>query len=328
MTAGAKQPLPASTICGLLLLVLVWALCFPLIEVGLVSAPALRFAALRALFAGALLVALSWLLRRPFPSGARTWLELAGIGLSLTALGFGGMFLAGGRVTPGLATVVANAQPLVAALLGYLVLGEHLRGLRGLALAVGSAGIVVIAAPSLAAASGSRNLSGVVYVLLGSAGVAVGNVLLKHLSGRVDPVSATGCQLLLGSVLLFLASATFEPRAVVEWSTPFIVDLAVLSVLGTALPFALWFALLRSAELNRLNTFTLLTPVFGLIIGALFYRERPSTVQWAGISLVFAGAALASVAGTGSRSGSGPSPRSSTERAAAAPGMPDRIQES
>lgn len=121
------------------------------------SAPALRFAALRALFAGALLVALSWLLRRPFPSGARTWLELSGIGLSLTAFGFGGMFLAGGRVTPGLATVVANAQPLVAALLGYLVLGEPLRGLRGLALAVGSSGIVVIAAPSLAPVSGSRS---------------------------------------------------------------------------------------------------------------------------------------------------------------------------
>ena len=95
------------------------------------SAPALRFAALRSFLAGVLLVAILWLLRRPFPSGPRNWFELAGIGLSLTAFGFGGMFLAGGRVTPGLATVVANAQPLVAALLGYLVLGERLRGLRG-----------------------------------------------------------------------------------------------------------------------------------------------------------------------------------------------------
>jgi drug/metabolite transporter (DMT)-like permease len=139
-TFDAKRRLPASTIGGLLLLVLIWAFCFPLIEVGLVSAPDLRFAALRAFLAGVLLVAISWLLRRPFPSGPRTWLKLAGIGLSLTALGFGGMFLAGGRVSPGLATVVANAQPLVAALLGYLVLGEHLRGLRGLALGGSEAG--------------------------------------------------------------------------------------------------------------------------------------------------------------------------------------------
>jgi hypothetical protein len=37
-------------------------------------------------------------------------------------MGFSGMFLAGGLVSPGLATVLANIQPLIATVLGYFVL--------------------------------------------------------------------------------------------------------------------------------------------------------------------------------------------------------------
>ncbi|MFZ1754835.1 MAG: DMT family transporter, partial [Caldilineaceae bacterium] len=64
--------------------------------------------------------------------------------------------------------------------------------------------------------------------------------------------------------------------------------LLVLSLLGTALAFALWFSLLHRGELTRLNTFTFLTPVFALTIGYFSFNERLGIFEIGGIALILA----------------------------------------
>jgi len=212
------------------------------------------------------------------------------MGLGATSLGFGGMFLAGGIVSPGLAAVLANVQPLIAAGLAYLVLSERLGPRRRVGLLLGFAGIILIALPSSGAENANSSPLGVGYVLLGALGVAVGNVLLKRLAGQVDLLMATGWQFILGGVPLFLAAQIFEVPVQVAWSPSFVVVLLALALLGTALAFTLWFSLLHRGELTRLNTFTFLTPVFALIIGALFFAESLRLVEMGGIVLTLAGA--------------------------------------
>lgn len=62
--------------------------------------------------------------------------------LGTTMVGFIGMFHAAEFVSPGLATAIANAQPLIAALLGRIVLGERLGLVRKLGIAIGFVGTV------------------------------------------------------------------------------------------------------------------------------------------------------------------------------------------
>src|SRR5688500_10092026 len=109
----------------LVLVMALWAACFPLIALGLSSAPHLAFASMRAVLAGVCLLGLGSLLGRPMPAGRHAWalLALAGFG---TTLGFLGMFHAAEFISPGLATVIANAQPLLAAVLAYVFLAERL----------------------------------------------------------------------------------------------------------------------------------------------------------------------------------------------------------
>ncbi len=103
-----------------------WAGCFPLITTGLTLAPHITFAAMRALIAGGALVGTALVLRRPVPKGRTTWLLLSASGVGATTLGFLGMFHAAEFIAPGMATVIANTQPLLAAALAYLVLNERL----------------------------------------------------------------------------------------------------------------------------------------------------------------------------------------------------------
>lgn len=268
---------------------MLWALCFPLITLGLAFAPPLMLAALRSFVAGAGLLLPALILRRPWPRGWRVWLALTGAGLSLTALGFGGMFLAGGEVTPGLATVLANVQPLLAAALAFFVLGERLGPRRRVGLALGFAGILLVAVPGFASGSANSSPLGVAYIALGAVGVAVGNVLLKWLAGRVDLLVAMGWQLVLGGLPLLAGALRFEAAQPVTWNLTFVIVLLSLALPGTALAFTLWFSLLHRAELTRLNTFTFLTPVFALIIGALFFAETLTLLELGGVLLILAG---------------------------------------
>ncbi|NOZ71590.1 MAG: DMT family transporter [Chloroflexi bacterium] len=283
-----KKALSAGDVGGLTLVMFLWAICFPLIAIGLPLAPALTFATLRSFVAGTALLLLAWGRRRPWPRGWGVWLTLAGVGISMTSMGFTGMFLAGGLVSPGLATVLANVQPLLAAVLAGLVLGERLGPRRRLGLILGFLGILVVALPGFGNGSNSSPY-GIGFILLGAVGVAAGNVLLKRLTGQVDVLMAIGWQFVLGGIPLLLLAQWFEPSPKIEWGIPFVAILLVLSLLGTSLAFVLWFSLLHRSELTRLNIFAFLTPAFALILGALFFGESLAWVEAGGIVLILGG---------------------------------------
>jgi drug/metabolite transporter (DMT)-like permease len=269
-----------------------WAACFPLITVGLHLAPHLAFATLRAVLAGACLVALAVVLGRPLPRSLRSWALVALVGVGATSLGFFGMFHAAEFISPGLATVIANTQPLLAAVLAYTILGERLMALGKAGLVIGLSGIAAIAWPGLTSASMQDYSLGIAYVILAALGVAVGNIAIKRLTGTVDAIMAMGLQMLIGALPLTILSMVTEDLTLLAWTAEFLALLAILSVAGTSLPFWLWFRSLEQVDLNRANAFTFLVPILGLAIGAALFGERLAWIQVAGVALVLSGIAL------------------------------------
>lgn len=272
----------------LLAVMVLWAACFPLITIGLDLAPHIAFAALRAALAGVCLIALGLLRHRPVPVGG-SWILIVVVGLGATSMGFLGMFHAAEFVSPGLATVIANVQPIIAAVLANVFLGERLKAIGKIGMAVGLAGIAVVAWPGLAAEHVQGYSLGIAYVVLAATGVSVGNIAIKRLTGQVDPIMAMGFQLLIGAVPLALLSMLTEDVSLLMWSTDFVLILVALSVFGSSLAFWLWFEALERVELNQANAFTFLVPIFGLTIGAAFFGERLEAIQAAGVVLVLTG---------------------------------------
>lgn len=273
---------------------LLWAICFPFITVGLADAPPLLFAALRALFAGLLLLAIPTILRRPpqprTTANPSNLLHLAGIGLTFTAMGFGGMFLGGGSVSPGLATVLAGSQPLVAALMAAIWLEEPLTRRVQIGMILGFIGVTMVGSEALWF-SGHRYLAGMAWILVGVLGTASGNILLKRFAGT-EILRPMGLQLLFGSAFLLALSLLRQETWHIQWSLGLVVSLTVLSSLATAMMVLLWYALLQRYPLNRLNIFSFLTPAFGLLIGKTFFEEALSLLQLAGIAVILLGIAV------------------------------------
>ncbi len=316
----SDQPLPGDTgptIClrdkvQILLVIILWAICYPLITTGLKAFSPFHFATLRCLLAGASLLIAGIILKRSLIPKRATWPGLIVAALTFTTLGFTGMFLAGGRVTPGIATVIANVQPLLAALLGYFFLTEKLTRRTGLVLLIGFTGIVVIAYPSLTGQSENSTVAGIGLVLAGAIGVAIGNVILKSIANRVDPLIAMAWILLLGAIPLAVAASVFESTNTMRWDLTSITNLLVLSIFGTALAFYWWLDVLRRIDLNVLNTYTFLTPVIALFIGMLFYSERLLIIEWFGVAVIVFSIVLASR--TKRMASSSPPPLSNLEK--------------
>lgn len=276
----------------LLTVTLLWAGCFPLITVGLELAPHIAFATMRAVLAGICLIVLGISLKRPLPKGRRAWLLIAVTGLGATTLGFLGMFHAAEFVSPGIATVIANAQPLLAVVLAFLFLTEKLNIGAATGLVVGFVGILTIASPGVFSGDVKGYTLGIAYVALAAIGVAIGNVAIKSLSSRVDGVMAMGFQLIIGSLPLGFISLISEDTSSIKWSAEFLMILAILAIFGTSLVFWLWFSALKIVALNRANAFTFLVPLFGLVIGALFFGERLGWIEIFGAILVLMGIIL------------------------------------
>ena len=268
------------------------ALCYPLITVGLGYAPHLLFATLRAVLAGLALAVLAALLRRPVPRGWRMWLALAAIGLGSTSLGYLGMFDAAEFVSPGLATIIGNTQPLILAVLAYIFLRERPRPFQRAGLVLGFLGIIVIAMPQLGRTGSVGFAIGFAYIVLATSGVAVGNVLMKALGGRADPLVAMSAQSLFGAVPLAIVALWREQPSTIVWSPAFIASLLGLALFATALGYWLWFALLGRVALSRANSFTFLTPFIGFAIGAAFFGERLSVGVVVGLLLTVVGVVL------------------------------------
>lgn len=268
------------------------ALCYPLIAIGLGDAPHLTFAFLRAALAGCTLALVAALLRRPMPKGLGTWFGLATIGVGTTSLGFAGMFHAAEFVSPGTATIIAHSQPLIAAIMAYWFLKERLDRRQRIGLLLAFLGVIAISLPQLIGGENSNFVIGLAYIVLATVGVAVGNVLMKALGGRVDPLVAVAAQLLLGAVPLAVAAALQEHPSAVVWSPTFLASLLGLALFGTALARSLWFTLLKRVPLSRANAFTFLSPFIGIALGVAFFGESFGLATLLGLALTAGGIVL------------------------------------
>lgn len=277
----------------LLVVMLLWAACFPFITLGLDLAPHIAFATMRAILAGLTLIFLGVFFGRPLPKGRRTWVLIAITGLGATSLGFLGMFHAAEYVSPGVATVIANTQPLLAVILAYAFLSERVGLIGAAGLVLGFVGIVAFAWPGLSAGAVKGYGLGIAYIALAATGIAVGNVAIKRLTAEVDGIMAMGFQLLLGSLPLAILSLLTEDLRSMVWSANFLIILLALSTLGTSLVFWLWFSVLKEVSLSRANAFTFLVPLFGITIGMALFDERFGWVEATGAALILIGIVLA-----------------------------------
>lgn len=213
---------------------------------------------------------------------------LALVGAINTAIPFTLLAFAALTLPAGLSSVLNASVPLFGGLIGFLWLGQRPSRQRALGLAVGFAGVLVLAWPRLTSANDWR---AVVAALVATVLYALAaHVTQRSLKG-VRPLVVAGGSMVAASVMLL-------PLAVVAWpaappAASAWVYAGLLGVGCTALAYLLYFRLLARTGPSTAMAVTYLIPVFGVTWGAMLLGERLPASAIAGAMLVLAGVALA-----------------------------------
>lgn len=235
-------------------------------------------ATVRALPAGILLL----LIGRRLPHGSWWW-KAAVLGALNIAGFFAFLFIAADRLPGGVAAVVGGIQPLLVAVLASRLLAEKL---TGRVVAAGAAGVTGVALIVLRAAGGLDAI-GVAAALLGAVSMALGVVLTKAWSHDHPPLVVTAWQLIAGGLILAALVAVFEPLPEQPPTLTNIAGYAYLTLIGTALAYAVWFRGVAALPARVPAFLGLLSPVVALTIGGLIAGETLTPTQVCGVVLVF-----------------------------------------
>ncbi|HEY1251166.1 MAG TPA: EamA family transporter [Thermoanaerobaculia bacterium] len=282
-------------------LCLVWGSTWMVIKIGLRDLSALWFAGIRMALACALIApfALSGRVRpRGAAAGGRTvtrrvlWAGILQIGVNYACI-----FLAEVRIDSGLAAVLFATFPLFVALFAHAMLpDEPLTPRTAASAGLGLLGVAVIEAPALATVFSHEAralLEGSAFVLTSSVVAAYANVYNKKYFPDVPPVWNVWLQTLSGSLLLLALAAVFEPGAPMHWTPRAVGALLYLSILGTALPFAGLFWLLRRVPMSVIGTIPIVDTVIAVVLGSLVLSESFSPRVLAGAALILVAVLLA-----------------------------------
>ena len=235
------------------------------------TASRILFAGCRFALAGVLVIVLGSLLSRrpllPKKGSARYILILASvqtvaqyvfyyIGLSLTA---------GVR-----ASILNGSGNFLAILIAcFLARSETFTRQKLLGCLVGLAGVVLVSLGSEGLGEGSFTGDGA--VLLAAAAYGASSVLIKKYSQYEDPVVLSGCQFLLGGLVMMLGAwcCGGRIRAASPAAIPVLLHLALVS----AVAYSLWGILLKHNPVGRIAVYGFTTPIFGVALSAILLHE-------------------------------------------------------
>jgi len=272
------------------------------LAIGMTSAegiPPFVMCALRFLIAGPLMLAACAVLGRRVKVSRREAAHLAAIGILLLVGGNGTLAWAEQYVPTGYAALLIAVTPIWFLVLETFVFrGDRLArpGIIGLALGVVGIGILVWPKIAHRDALGPMQLIGSVSLMFSSFSWAVGSVLSRKWQMKVDPLVATGWEMLfasLGHCVLALVTGQYH-RAVFNHRG--VMAVLYLVVFGSWVGYTAYVWLLKHVPTPKVATYAYVNPIVAVILGWIVLHERFDHFMLAGTVVITAAVALVTTA--------------------------------
>lgn len=270
---------------ALLLLSALWGGSFLFMRVASPVLGPVVLIELRVLIAGLALLLYSLLGRHKLDL-RRRWQHYLVIGIINSALPFTLIATAELHLTAGLAAILNATSPLFGAVAAALWLKETLTTGKILGLLLGIAGVGVLVGWSPLPFSTTIALS-IAASLAASAFYGLAGVYTKiHMQGASSVAVATCSQ--LGASLFLLPLVPVVPLQHTP-TVPVLLAVATLGLLCTGFAYLIYFQLIANIGPTRALTVTFLSPIFGVLWGALVLGELVTWSTLLGFAIILAG---------------------------------------
>ena len=267
----------------------IWGSNFVAMKHALASTTPLVLGMLRAAIGGTALVCVGLALGASLPRDRAQLRAIFWVALNMTTVSTGLLVVGVSWVPAGLASLLSSTMPLFMVLLAGPALGERASRRAVAGTVIGFGGTALIAVPAV---RGDTSPLGVVFMILAALTWASGSVIYKrHDLSAVHPMMLVGVQLWMSAIGLGVVAIPLEGLGSTRMTWDFAVALAWLSLVGLALVFSLWAEILRRGSAVQASATGYLSPLFGVVFGAVVLGEQLTPLELTGGALVVAGVA-------------------------------------
>lgn len=294
------------------LLTVIWGYNWIAMKIGLMHAAPFDFAALRTTCGVITLFAVLIIMRRPLRPPSVPATLLLGLFQTTGFISFTTLALVTGGA--GKTSVLVFTMPFWTLILSWPLLGEKIRGLQWLAIALALAGLLLIIEPWQLQGTPMSKILAVVGGICWAASIVVAKKLRARHS--VDLIALTAWQMLFGTVPI-VAIALLRSAPPIDWTPGFVVALGYAGFLGTSLGWLMWLFVLNRVPAGTAGLNALAIPVVAVVVAWIQLGERPGGVELLGMIAI--AIALSIIAWIGMR-------ETRARRAAAGSRQPDRLQ--
>jgi drug/metabolite transporter (DMT)-like permease len=275
---------------GLLLLVLLWALNFSVIKIGIAVIPPFGFNALRfplaALLLGAVLLGMG---RLTLPARADVF-RIVVIGI-LGNVAYQLLFISGMALTrAGNASVLLTSSPIFTALLSGALGHERIGRSAWLGISAATVGIgLVVASGPEGLGFGAATLRGDL-MLVGAAAVwSIYTVGARTPIRRYGSVRVTAWTLWVGTALLVVIGLPDLVRLDAAVTPGVWAAVIYAGFFGLGLSYLLWYRGVKVLGNTRTSAFGNLVPVFAIVMAWPMLGETPNAWQLGGAAVIIGG---------------------------------------
>jgi drug/metabolite transporter (DMT)-like permease len=226
-----------------------------------------------------------------WPASARDGAHIAVAGAFIHGGYLGGCFAAVYHGMPvGMVALIVGLQPIVTAFAAAPLLGERLRPVQWLGLALGFGGVVLVVWDKLSVdASDGVSFAWAVLALIS---ITVGTVYQKRYCPQFDLRAGSLIQF-SAALLLLLPLSLFVETHQVQWSGEFVFALAWLVIVLSVGAISLLYYLLEHGEATRVASLFYLTPLTTALLAYFLFAEKLGALALTGMFVGITGVALA-----------------------------------
>lgn len=266
-----------------------WGTTWVASKIGIAQMPALQMASIRQLIAGSMLVFFFIGFKKiPLPKGKQwRWLIIMALLMFVLANGLSTWSLK--YIPTGLSALIGALYPLSVVIIERIFFkAKKITPLTLLGFILGIAGIGIVFYENAFEHMSNMFIIGVLLSVIAMLSWSFGTVFIARNKASLNPYYATGWQMILSSVILFILSeCTQEPIALNEISLKAWLVIFYLVIFGSIITFVAFIYSMKKLPAPVASLYAYFNPLIAIVTAGLFLKEKLTiNILWGAIVTV------------------------------------------